>query len=208
MAISDSNFGGLTFSQMILKRSFDIFFSFLGLLFSFWLIFFAWLLASIDTRSNGFFIQKRVGRNGVLFQVVKIKTMRPSAVIKTTVTKVGDPRITKLGAFFRKTKIDELPQLWNVLIGDMSFVGPRPDVPGFADCLEGTDKAVLSIRPGITGPATLSYRNEEEILAEQSDPEEYNRKVIWPDKVKINLDYIYNWSLTNDINLILQTVFK
>lgn len=188
------------------KRLFDLFFSFSGLLIFFPLILIAWFLASVDTKSNGFFIQKRVGIHGKLFNVYKIKTMRPILGITTTVTQKLDPRITKLGFFLRKAKIDELPQLWNVFVGDMSFVGPRPDVPGYADRLEGDEKAILEIRPGITGPATLKYRNEEELLAQQSDPEDYNLKVIWPDKVKINLDYMRNWSLANDIKYIFKTV--
>lgn len=198
---------GLSRNQAIVKRSFDIVFSLFGLLVSSWLILLAWVIACLDTRSNGFFVQKRVGRNGRVFRVVKIKTMRPVAAFDTTVTRRGDPRITQLGVLFRRTKIDELPQLWNVLLGDMSFVGPRPDVPGFADTLHGQDRALLSIRPGITGPATLKYRNEEEILAAQADPEAYNREVIWPDKVRLNLDYIHDWSLRRDIKYILQTVF-
>lgn len=197
----------LSSAQAAMKRSFDFILALFGLMVTWWLILLAWVAASIDTRSNGFFIQQRVGRNGRLFRVVKTKTMRPVASFDTTVTLRGDPRITTLGAFFRRTKIDELPQLWNVLLGDMSFVGPRPDVPGFADTLEGEERAMLSIRPGITGPATLKYRNEEELLAAQGDPEAYNREVIWPDKVQINLDYIRNWSLRRDIQYILETVF-
>jgi lipopolysaccharide/colanic/teichoic acid biosynthesis glycosyltransferase len=198
---------GLNQLQAFQKRAFDLFFAAFGLLCTWWLILLAWLAASWDTRSNGFFVQNRVGRNGKAFKVVKIKTMRPGAAVDTTVTRRGDPRITPLGAFFRKAKIDELPQLWNVLMGHMSFVGPRPDVPGFADTLQGEERAMLSIRPGITGPATLKYRNEEEILAAQADPEAYNRDVIWPDKVRINLDYIRDWSLRLDIQYIFQTVF-
>ncbi|MTJ02278.1 sugar transferase [Idiomarina piscisalsi] len=190
------------------KRVFDVILSLIGLSLTWWLILIAWITASIDTKSNGFFIQTRVGKNGRLFNVVKIKTMRPRKKPGTTVTKRGDPRITRLGAFFRRTKIDELPQLWNVLIGQMSFVGPRPDVPGFADKLTGEEREVLKLRPGITGPATLKYRDEEELLAAQSDPEKYNREVIFPDKVRINLDYMRNWSLRKDISYIWQTVFK
>jgi lipopolysaccharide/colanic/teichoic acid biosynthesis glycosyltransferase len=192
----------------MLKRLFDFFLALFGLLATWWLIILAWLAASIDTRSNGFFIQARVGKSGKLFKVIKIKTMRPTKQPGTTVTKRGDPRITRLGAFFRRTKIDELPQLWNVLIGQMSFVGPRPDVPGFADKLTGDEREVLKLRPGITGPATLKYRDEEKLLAAQSDPEKYNREVIFPDKVRINLDYMRNWSLRKDISYIWQTVFK
>jgi len=198
---------GLSTGQAAFKRSFDFVVALFGLLVTWWLIFLAWIAASIDTRSNGFFIQKRVGRNGTIFKVVKIKTMRPVDSFDTTVTRRGDPRITPLGVFFRRTKIDELPQLWNVLVGHMSFVGPRPDVPGFADALQGEERAMLSIRPGITGPATLKYRNEEELLATQDAPEAYNHDVIWPDKVQINLEYIRNWSLRRDIHYILATVF-
>lgn len=206
MVTSDS-LVSLSNRQFFIKRCFDVSFAFVGLLLTWWLILGAWLFASLDTRSNGFFVQSRVGRGGKLFRVAKIKTMRPDSQTSTTVTQSGDPRITSLGFFWRKTKIDELPQLWNVLIGDMSFVGPRPDVPGFADELVGEERAMLSLRPGITGPATLKYRNEEELLAEKDDPESYNREVIWPDKVRINLEYIRNWSLRLDIKYILQTIF-
>lgn len=192
--------------QAFVKRTFDFVVSFWGLLLVWWLIVLAWLLASCDTRSNGFFVQERVGKDGNRFRVVKIKTMRPDKATTTTVTRAGDPRITSLGAFFRKTKIDELPQLWNVLLGQMSFVGPRPDVPGYADTLTGEDRAVLSLRPGITGPATLKYRDEEEILSMQEDPERYNREVIYPDKVQINVQYIREWSFEGDLRYIFDTV--
>lgn len=197
----------LSQTQSFVKRSFDFFVSVLGLLVTWWIILLAWAVASFDTCSNGFFIQKRVGKDGRIFKVVKIKTMRPIDSLKSTVTSSGDPRITPLGRFFRRFKIDELPQLWNVLLGDMSFVGPRPDVPGFADKLEGQERAMLSIRPGITGPATLKYRNEEELLSQVDDPEAYNQDVIWPDKVQINLDYIRDWSLSKDLKYIFHTVF-
>ncbi len=188
------------------KRGFDIVVSFFGLTFSWWLIFIAWIVATFETKSNGFFIQKRVGKDGKIFNVIKIKTMKKVEGVDTTITSSNDVRITKSGKFFRDTKIDELPQLINVLIGDMSFVGPRPDVPGYADKLEGEDRIVLSIRPGITGPASLKYKNEEEILSSQNDPKWYNDKVIWPDKVRINKEYIKNWSLKKDIEYIIKTV--
>lgn len=188
------------------KRVFDLIVSFIGLCCSWWIIIIAWIIATIETKSNGFFIQKRVGKNGKLFNVVKIKTMKKVKGVDTTITSSSDVRITKSGKFFRNTKIDELPQLWNVLIGEMSFVGPRPDVPGYADKLEGDDRLILTIRPGITGPASLKYKNEEEILSKQEDPKYYNDSVIWPDKVKINKDYIKNWSLKKDIKYILKTV--
>lgn len=133
--------------------------------------------------------------------------MRSDSFFQTTVTTDTDPRITRLGRFFRKTKLDELPQLIHVLLGQMSFVGPRPDVPGFADNLSGDDRIILSVRPGITGPATLKYRNEESILAGQDDPERYNDEVIFPDKVRLNKEYVENYSFRKDIKYIWQTIF-
>lgn len=126
--------------------------------------------------------------------------------INTNVTTDKDPRITRLGRFFRKTKIDELPQLINVFLGQMSFVGPRPDVPGFADKLTGDDRIILTVRPGITGPATLKFRDEEKLLAAQSDPERYNREVIYPEKVRLNREYVENYSFWQDIKYIFQTI--
>lgn len=132
--------------------------------------------------------------------------MRRVDGVDSTVTTQDDIRITKSGKFMRDTKIDELPQLFNVLLGSMSFVGARPDVEGFADKLEGEDRVILSIPPAITGPASLKYRDEEAILARQENPEEYNREVIWRDKVAINRDYIKNWSLRGDIGYIIKTI--
>ncbi len=189
-----------------LKYTFDLLLSFIGLLLVWWIIFLAWIIVSIETKSNGFFIQRRVGKNGKLFNVIKIKTMKKVNGIDTTITASNDQRITKSGKFFRDTKIDELPQLINIFIGDMSFVGPRPDVEGYADKLMGDDRIILSIKPGITGPASIKYKDEEEILSKQSNPKEYNDLVIWPDKVKINKEYIKNWSLQKDIKYIIKTV--
>lgn len=188
------------------KRAFDIVFASLGIVLLWWVILLAMVIASIETKSFGLFIQKRVGRNGKLFNVFKIKTMSPVEGVETTVTTSHDMRITKSGKFFRETKIDELPQLFNVLLGSMSFVGPRPDVEGYADRLTGEDAIVLSVRPGITGPASLKYKNEEVILAQVDDPKVYNDEVIWPDKVAINRAYIRHWSLNNDIKYIIKTI--
>jgi lipopolysaccharide/colanic/teichoic acid biosynthesis glycosyltransferase len=199
---------GLTPAQAFIKRSFDISGSVIGLLLTWWLILLAWLLASLDTRSNGFFTQERVGLEGMIFRVIKIRTMRPVYGIETYVTVDNDPRITSLGKFWRKTKIDELPQLVNVLKGDMSFVGPRPDVPGYADILEGEDRIVLTVRPGITGPATLKYRDEENLLAKSRDPETYNLEIVWPDKVRLNREYVENWSFWKDLKYIWRTIFS
>jgi lipopolysaccharide/colanic/teichoic acid biosynthesis glycosyltransferase len=193
---------------MKFKRIFDFIVSFIGLIGLSWLIVACWLIATFETRSNGLFMQTRVGLYKKNFKILKIKSMRPNATYITTITQSGDPRITRSGAFFRRTKLDELPQLWNVLIGDMSFVGPRPDVPGYADQLdEKVQRLLLSVRPGITGPASLTYRNEEELLAEQVDPKKYNDQVIYPEKVRINLEYIANWRFTTDIKYILKTIF-
>ena len=191
-----------------LKRSFDILFSLIGLLIFSWVIIINWLIAAIETKSNGFFIQKRVGKGGSLFTLIKIKTMKQISGFNTTVTTKNDIRITKWGHFFRRTKLDELPSLWNVLKGDMSLVGPRPDVPGYADKLTGDNRRILQLRPGITGPATLKYANEEQLLANVDDPVKYNDEVIFPDKVRINLEYLDNWSLWLDIKIIIRTIFR
>lgn len=188
------------------KRAFDIALSIVGLVLFGWLLLLGWLASTIDTRKNGFFLQNRVGLHGKLFKVIKIRTMRDIPGILSTVTALDDPRITRIGKFLRKTKIDELPQLVNVLLGQMSFVGPRPDVPGFADQLADDDKIILSVRPGITGPATLKYRNEEQMLFEVADPERYNSEVIFPDKVKINKLYITDYSFSKDMYYILKTI--
>lgn len=191
-----------------MKRIFDIFFSFIGLILLIPVFLFVIILIKIKM-SDGpvFFIQKRVGKNGKLFNIIKFRTMSVSHS-GSSVSVKGESRITPLGAKLRKYKIDELPELWNVLIGNMSFVGPRPDVPGYADILEGEDRKILKLKPGITCEASLKYANEEEILSEQSDPVKYNNEVIFPDKVKINLDYYYKNNLLIDIKIILKTIFR
>lgn len=151
------------------------------------------------------FRQKRVGQYGELFTMVKFRSMTV-AHGGSSISVAGEARITPLGAKLRKYKLDELPELWNVLIGDMSFVGPRPDVPGYADKLVGEDREILQLKPGITGPASLKYRNEEEILASVEDPISYNDEVIFPDKVRINREYMEEWSFWGDIRIIFKTV--
>lgn len=151
------------------------------------------------------FKQQRVGKDGKLFTMVKFRSMSV-AHGGSSVSVAGESRITPLGAKLRKYKLDELPELWNVLIGDMSFVGPRPDVPGYADKLVGEDRVILKLRPGITGPASLKYRDEETLLATVEDPIRYNDEVIFPDKVRINKEYYYNWSFWQDIKYIVRTV--
>jgi lipopolysaccharide/colanic/teichoic acid biosynthesis glycosyltransferase len=165
------------------------------------------ILTSIDTKSFGIISQSRIGLFGRPFKLFKFKTMIDSKQSDAYITSANDPRITKLGRFLRKTKLDELLQLWNVLKGEMSLVGPRPDVPGYADQLEGEDRIILSVRPGITGPASIAFKNEEELLAQQNDPKAYNDHVIWPKKVEINKAYILNYSLKKDLYFILKTLF-
>jgi lipopolysaccharide/colanic/teichoic acid biosynthesis glycosyltransferase len=198
---------GLSRWQNMLKRSFDISTSLTMILILSPVIIAAWFIAAYDTRNNGFFIQTRIGRYGKAFNVIKIRTMHDLSGHNITVTATDDPRISRTGKLLRRLKIDELPQLWNVLKGDMSLVGPRPDVPGFADRLTGEERAILSIRPGITGPATLKYRNEEEILARVDNPEDYNTEVIYPDKVTININYIKNYSFFSDLIYLFRTLF-
>ena len=153
------------------------------------------------------FKQQRVGQYGKLFTMYKFRSMTV-AHDGSSISVAGESRITPLGAKLRKYKLDELPELWNVLIGNMSFVGPRPDVPGYADKLEGKERDVLKLKPGITGPASLKYRNEEELLAVQDDPKRYNDEVIFPDKVRINLEYLITWSFWRDIKIIIYTVLS
>jgi lipopolysaccharide/colanic/teichoic acid biosynthesis glycosyltransferase len=151
------------------------------------------------------FIQKRVGKNGELFTMFKFRSMGISHN-GSSISVKGESRITPLGAVLRKYKLDELPELWNVLIGDMSLVGPRPDVPGYADNLQGKDREILKLKPGITGPASLKYKNEEELLTKHADPKKYNDEVIFPDKVRINLNYLKYRSFTLDLKIIIYTI--
>ena len=153
------------------------------------------------------FTQHRIGKDGKLFTMYKFRSMTISHS-GSSISVAGESRITPLVAVLRKYKLDELPELWNVLIGDMSFVGPRPDVPGYADSLQGEDRLILKLRPGITGPASLKYANEEEILATVNDPIKYNDEIIFPDKVRINLNYYYHHTFLGDIKLIFQTIFR
>ena len=179
---------------MIFKRIFDLVFAIMGLFLLSWALILLWIIASIDTRSNGFFIQKRIGQYGKPFVIFKLKTIGPRTC-----------HISAIGAFLRKTKLDECPQLWNVLIGDMSFVGPRPDVAGYYDELQGEEKKILELKPGITSLASVKYRNEENLLANQENPLKYNDEVIFPDKVKMNMEYYNNHSIIEDIKIIFKT---
>ena len=211
---------------MLLKWIFDRVVSLLGLLLLWPVLLVVAILVKVKMPGGpAFFVQKRVGRGGKLFKCHKFRTMtvnHPSTGSGgwSTVSVAGDSRITPLGAQLRHYKLDELPGLWDVLIGNMSFVGPRPDVPGYADKLTGDDRDVLKLRPGITGPATLKYRLEDEMIADyvaqkqkegdtrdaQTIAEEYNDTVIYPDKVRLNCYYYRHYSFVKDIQMILCTV--
>lgn len=191
-----------------MKFIFDSIASFLGLMILIPMFLIVYILIKINMPDGSpIFKQRRIGVDGRLFTMYKFRTMAVGHS-GSSVPVAGESRITPLGAKLRKYKLDELPELWNVLIGDMSFVGPRPDVPGYADRLKGNDRLILKLRPGITGPASLKYANEEEILANVENPQRYNDDVIFPDKVKINLDYYYNHTFGGDIKIIFDTIFR
>ena len=192
----------------MIKRLFDFVSAFLGIIILFPLFLIVSFLIKITSRGPIFYTQKRAGRHAKLFTIIKFRSMFANHGDSNTVTVKGDVRITKFGAFIRKYKIDELPALWNVLIGEMSLVGPRPDLPDYLLLLKGEDKKILNLRPGITGPASLKYANEEQILMHQDDPETYHYEVIFKDKVKINLYYYYNRNLLVDLKLIFATIFR
>ena len=205
---------------MILKWIFDRVVSLVGLLVLWPVLLVVAIMVKVKMPGGPvLFVQQRVGKGGKLFNCHKFRTM----TVKhngSTVSVAGDSRITPFGATLRHYKLDELPGLWDVLIGNMSFVGPRPDVPGYADKLTGEDRDVLELRPGITGPATLKYRLEDEMIADyvakrqaegdkrpmQEIATEYNDKVIYPDKVRINCHYYRNYSFWKDIEMIFATV--
>lgn len=203
---------------MILKWIFDRLVSLIGLLFLWPILIVVAILIKVKMPGGPvIFTQKRVGKDGKLFTCHKFRSM---TVVHngSTVSVAGDSRITPLGATLRHYKIDELPGLWDVLIGNMSFVGPRPDVPGYADQLQGEDRIVLKLRPGITGPATMKYRLEDEMISDyiakkqhenrstQEIAEEYNNTVIYPDKVRLNKYYYEHYSFVKDIQMIFCTV--
>jgi lipopolysaccharide/colanic/teichoic acid biosynthesis glycosyltransferase len=192
----------ITKRQLALKRGFD---SVLGLcLFPLLMgvLVLLVLIATVDTQHWGLFSQHRVGQHGRLFRMYKIRTLKKEAHQLGHLSKSASP----VGRWLRRHRLDEWPQLFNVLLGQMSFVGPRPDVQGFADVLEGEDRIILKVKPGITGPATLKYKDEERVLAEQPDPETYNRTIIWTDKVEINKKYVRSWSFYLDLKYILKSI--
>ena len=190
---------------IINKKIFDFFAAFFGLIILSPIFLFLALLIKTKMPGPVFFSQKRVGKEGRLFTMYKFRTMTVDHG-GNTISVSGENRITPLGSIMRRYKLDELPELWNVLKGDMSFVGPRPDVPGYADKLEGDDRLLLSVKPGLTGAASLRFSDEEELLAKQNDPVKYNDEVLFPEKVRINNNYIKNWRFWLDIKIIIYTL--
>jgi lipopolysaccharide/colanic/teichoic acid biosynthesis glycosyltransferase len=192
------------------KRLFDLFFSLIGIIICFPLFIIAAILIKLDSPGAVFFQQKRMGRNGVLFSLIKFRTMFSNAVGESLMFEPGEKsRVTKVGRFLRLTKLDEFPQLINVLKGEMSFVGPRPEVPKYQKFYAGDNALVLTVRPGITDMASVKYRHEEELLAKSKEPEKFYTEVILPDKLRINSDYVNNkLGLFKDFAIILHTLIK
>ena len=192
-----------------MTRFFDILFSFLGLVILSPLCVIIWLIIVLTSKGSGFYKQIRVGKNGADFSLYKFRSMRKDADKGSLITVGGrDPRITKIGYFIRKFKIDELPQLFNVLKGDMSLVGPRPEVRKYVDLYTDEQKKVLSVRPGITDYASIEYVDENEILGKAENPDEVYVNQIMPDKIKLNMKYIENQSVKEYFKIIFLTVFK
>ena len=195
--------------QLIIKRGFDIVVSFIGLLILLPIFLIVAIIIKLDSKGSIFFRQIRVGKNGKEFKIFKFRTMVVDAEEKgMQITVDGDSRITKPGNFLRRSKIDELPQLINVLIGDMSFVGPRPEVPKYVAMYDENQRSILKIRPGITDIASIEYRDENSILAQSKNPEEAYINEIMPRKIELNFKYIENMSVIYDIKLIIETIFK
>tara|TARA_B100001093_G_scaffold305440_2_gene291500 strand:+ start:57085 stop:57672 length:588 start_codon:yes stop_codon:yes gene_type:complete len=191
----------------MLKRFLDIILSLFGIIIFSPVFTAIAVIIKITSKGSIFFVQKRVGQHAKIFKMFKFRTMCNNSG-SNTISVLGDERITNVGAILRKYKLDELPELVNVLLGDMSFVGPRPDVPGYADLLAGENRNILKLRPGITGPASIKYSNEEEILSKKENPIQYNNNIIYPDKVRLNLEYYYNNSTWVDIKIIFATLSK
>ena len=194
----------ITRSQLRVKRYFDFLLALVLFVFLSPILIFLVFISTIDTKQWGVFSQLRVGQEGKLFRIFKLRTLKNEKHYLGHL----DKSATTIGRYLRRSKLDELPQLYNVLIGDMSFVGPRPDLQGFADVLEGEDRIILMVKPGVTGPATLKYKDEERVLERQKDPDDYNRTIIWVDKVKINKKYVQNYSFYLDLAFILKSTLN
>ena len=192
----------------MIKYIFDRIFALIGLILVSPFLLVIFIIHKIRMSEGKFlYRQVRIGKNGKPFKIFKIRTMTEDSESGGSVTTADDERILPFGRWLRESKVDTFLELINILIGDMSFVGPRPDVPGYADKLEGDDRVILKMRPGLTGPASIKYRHEDKILAQQDDPRKYNDEVIWPDKVKINKEYCENWSMWKDVAILWKTVF-
>jgi len=197
---------GLSDTNALAKRLIDLSLAIILSILLFWVIAILAIIARIDTGRSGIFTQTRIGLFGDPFTLYKLRSMREVEGMDSTVTTDNDPRITAFGRVMRKLKLDELPQLLNVLNGTMSFVGPRPDVASTYDSLSNEELVVLTVRPGITGPASIFFRDEEVKLANVEDPEQYNREVVFPEKLRLNRDYIENYSILSDFKLMRQTL--
>lgn len=192
-----------------MKRIFDFVFSFLGLLFLLPFFIIISLLIVLDSKGGVFYKQLRVGKNNEDFYLYKFRSMRPDADKKGLLTVGGrDPRITKIGYFIRKYKIDELSQLINVLKGDMSFVGPRPEVRKYVNLYSANQLEVLTVKPGITDNASIKYFNENDLLAKAENPEKTYIEEIMPEKLKLNLEYIHSRNFLSDLKIIFKTIGK
>jgi lipopolysaccharide/colanic/teichoic acid biosynthesis glycosyltransferase len=191
-----------------MKRIFDLFFSFLGILFLLPIYIIIAILIKIDSNGDILYKQERIGKNGIPFYVLKFRTMIPNAFSKGALT-VGsrDPRVTNIGFYLRKYKLDELPQLFNVFLGEMSFVGPRPEVKKYTDLYNAEQKKVLSVAPGITDYASIKFRNENDLLSESDDPEKLYIDQIMPEKLNLNLKYINDNNVFKDIKIIFNTFY-
>lgn len=197
-------------NSILIKHLFDKIAAFFGIIIISPIMLIIYIIHKIVMPGGSFiFKQERVGQHGRIFNIYKIRTMKSNDEKNTNfITTSKDERILPFGKWLRRTKLDEIVELVNVLKGEMSLVGPRPDVKGYADKLEGENRKILELRPGITGPASLKYINEEEILAQVSNPQQYNDEIIFPDKVRINLDYYYNRTFWGDIRIIINTIFR
>ncbi|XLS28124.1 sugar transferase [Flavobacteriaceae bacterium M23B6Z8] len=184
------------------KRIFDLFLSILLIVLLIVPFLIIVLITFIHFKENPFFVQERVGQHANIFLLYKFRTLKGKTPIP-----IANADVPVFLRWLHHSKLNELPQLWNILKGDMSFVGPRPDIVGYADKLSGEDSLILQVKPGLTGPASLKYRNETRLLLQQSDPERFNDEVIWPDKVRINKHYIQNWSFQTDIKILVNTLF-
>lgn len=192
----------------MIKRGFDIFFAFVGILFLLPIYILIAILIKIDSKGSIVYKQERIGEKGIPFKVFKFRTMKPNSFAKGTLT-IGsrDARVTRVGYYLRKYKLDELPQLFNVLMGDMSFVGPRPEIRKYTDLYTEEQRKILDVKPGITDYASIKFRNENDILAVSDDPEKLYIEKIMPQKIELNMMYINDYNILKDIRIILETFY-